>query len=495
VRRKHGDDEGIAMTTPNLSLPYLDPGQAQKHVTHNEALRMLDALVMLSVIDRDLSAPPSSPAEGARYIVAAPGSGAFAGKTNQIAHYADGGWLFYSPLAGWTCFVADEGALLAFDGGDWVPATDALGGVTELHNLARLGLGMAADAANPFAAKLNTALWTSRGTGEGGDGDLRVKLNKEAAGDTASLLLQSGHSGRAEIGLTGDDDLHIKVSPDGAAWHEAILIDRATGEVSFPQTQLQGGRETLTANRTYYVRTDGADSNSGLANNAGGAFLTIQKAVDVAAALDLSIHDVTIQIGNGTYAAPVVLKSTVGAGRITLRGDTAAPANVTIAPTGASAISGHGYTGRYRLEGVKLQTATSGHAIHITGAKLEIGQVEFGAVAGGYNHVLLEAQAYLLVVAGYAITGAASIHWAVRSGSYLDCRSLTITLSGTPALGIFAYADMIAILMAASNTFSGTATGQRYNINSNSVLNAGGAGVSYLPGNSSGVSTTGAQYI
>ncbi|KAB2846219.1 MAG: DUF2793 domain-containing protein, partial [Hyphomicrobiaceae bacterium] len=61
----------MADQTPNLSLPYIIAAQAQKHVTHNEALRTLDAVVQLSVLDKDLSAPPVSPLDGDRYIVAA----------------------------------------------------------------------------------------------------------------------------------------------------------------------------------------------------------------------------------------------------------------------------------------------------------------------------------------------------------------------------------------------------------------------------------------
>ncbi|WP_164712246.1 hypothetical protein [Methylobacterium currus] len=98
-----------------------------------------------------------------------------------------------------------------------------------LQTVTLLGLGTTADAQNPFAAKLNTALWTALTNGEGGSGDLRYTLNKEASGNTLSLLLQSGYSGRAELGLTGDDDLRVKVSPDGSTWREALRIDRATG--------------------------------------------------------------------------------------------------------------------------------------------------------------------------------------------------------------------------------------------------------------------------
>ena len=93
-------------------------------------------------------------------------------------------------------------------------------------------MGTAADAANPFAAKLNKALWTARETSEGGDGDLRMTLNKAAPADVLSLLFQSGYGGRAELGLIGDDDLTLKVSPDGAAWRVALSVDRATGRVS-----------------------------------------------------------------------------------------------------------------------------------------------------------------------------------------------------------------------------------------------------------------------
>src|SRR5579885_319487 len=105
--------------TANLRLPNIEGAQAQKHVTHNDALRMLDALVQLAVLDRDLSAPPGSPAEGQRWIVKAAGSGAWAGHDNAIAAWQDGAWAFYAPQPGWRAFVADEGALIAWDGAAW----------------------------------------------------------------------------------------------------------------------------------------------------------------------------------------------------------------------------------------------------------------------------------------------------------------------------------------------------------------------------------------
>jgi hypothetical protein len=226
--------------TTHLGLPYIEAAQAQKHVTHNEALAILDALVMLAVADRDLSAPPVSPAEGDRYLVKAPGAGGFAGKDDQIAHYADGGWSFYAPRAGWVCYVRDESALIAWDGAAWGPALDVLAGGSALQNLSLLGLGATADATNPFSAKINNALWTAKAVAEGGDGDLRLKLNKESAAKTLSLLFQDNYSARAEIGLAGDDDFRVKVSPDGSSWIDALSIDRSTGRLTGSLSAMAG---------------------------------------------------------------------------------------------------------------------------------------------------------------------------------------------------------------------------------------------------------------
>ncbi len=109
--------------------------------------------------------------------------------------------------------------------------------------MALLGIGTLADGANPFAAKLNKALWTAKPAAEGGDGDLRYTLNKESPADVLSLLFQSGWSGRAEIGLAGDDDLSIKISADGANWTEVFRGDRLSGEALIGN--LRVGRDML----------------------------------------------------------------------------------------------------------------------------------------------------------------------------------------------------------------------------------------------------------
>ncbi len=217
--------------TNRLALPFIDAAQSQKHVTHNEALVDLDALVHLSVKARNVTAPPVAVAEGDRYLIGAGAGGAFAGKTNAVAAFDNGGWAFLSPRTGWRTFVETENTLLLFDGTNW---TDLGLALRSLQNLSLLGIGATADANNPLSAKLNSALFAAKSPAEGGTGDLRVTLDKSAVGNTVSQLYQTNWSGRAETGLTGDDHFHIKVSPDGATWREALNVDNATGKFSAP---------------------------------------------------------------------------------------------------------------------------------------------------------------------------------------------------------------------------------------------------------------------
>lgn len=204
--------------TPNLVLPYIQAAQSQKHVTHNEAIRALDAVVQISVLDRDLAAPPPSPAEGNRYLVAGGASGAWSGHSGKIAAWQDGGWIFYSPRTGWVAYVADEGVLIAYSGSAW-------NSVSASSSVALLGINATADTTNRLSVNSSAILLNHAGNGH------QAKVNKNAAGDTASFLFQTGFSGRAEMGTTGDDDFHFKVSPDGSSWTEALTIARASGQL------------------------------------------------------------------------------------------------------------------------------------------------------------------------------------------------------------------------------------------------------------------------
>lgn len=105
--------------TPRLALPAIEAAQAQKHVTHNEALVLLDALVQLSIESRTLTAPPASPAEGACYVPAAGASDDWSGWDGDIACFSGGGWLRIVPVPGCKAWLRAERLTLTYEDGVW----------------------------------------------------------------------------------------------------------------------------------------------------------------------------------------------------------------------------------------------------------------------------------------------------------------------------------------------------------------------------------------
>lgn len=204
--------------TPRLSLPLILPAQAQKHVTHNEALRLLDTVAQLVLEGIDATAPPETAAEGAVWALGPAPSGAWEGERGKLALRVETGWMFLSPQEGWQGWDRQTQSLRVWSAGAWQrPALDHLPG---------LGIGTAHDATNRLAVVAPATLLTHAGGGH------QVKVNKAAAGDTASLLFQTGWSGRAEMGLAGDEDFALKVSADGATWTEAMKVRGDDGQVS-----------------------------------------------------------------------------------------------------------------------------------------------------------------------------------------------------------------------------------------------------------------------
>lgn len=215
-----------AETSQILGLPYIQPAQAQKHVTHNEALRQLDVLVQLSVISQTTLAPPPAAAAGDRYIVPDSASGDWAGQSGQIALSENGGWAFFAAQVGWRAYVQDDAQEVTFDGTGWF-AGGAGGG--DLQNVSLLGVGTTAADPNKLSVAADGTLLTHSGT------DHRLTVNKATSGDTASLVFQSGFTGHAEMGLAGSDGFDIRVSPDGSTFTTAIDIDPGTGVPNLPQ--------------------------------------------------------------------------------------------------------------------------------------------------------------------------------------------------------------------------------------------------------------------
>lgn len=254
-------------------------------------------------------------------------------------------------------------------------------------------------------------------------------------------------------------------------------------------------REVLTANRTYYVRTDGNDANTGLANTAGGAFLTIAKALAVASSIDGSIYNMQITVGPGTWTVPVVLPQFIGSGQWTLIGDTTTPSNVIISTgTAGACIRANAINSTWRVRGFKLQCGTGRNGIEaMGGSSVQYGEIDFGAC--GTAHLYATNGSTLTAIQSTAISGGALIHWFISAASKLTDAGWTITLVGTPAFSnAFIQTDSCSVCAVNNNTFVGSATGVRYTVAANAVVGVNGAGTSYLPGSAAGSVSTGGLY-
>jgi hypothetical protein len=161
----------------NLMLPYLSAAQAQKHVTVNESLRLLDALVRTRVVEQGLTAPPSTPADGSVYIPASGATGAWDDWDFNLAYYVDGAWRKIVPKVGWLIYDIDEDAYYKFEGDPtyWVEFSSGGGG----------GAAREANATVRAATTANITIATALNDGDTLDG---VTL---AAGDRVLVKDQS----------------------------------------------------------------------------------------------------------------------------------------------------------------------------------------------------------------------------------------------------------------------------------------------------------------
>ncbi|WP_300033121.1 DUF2793 domain-containing protein [uncultured Roseobacter sp.] len=219
----------MADTSSSLSLPFILPNQAQKHVTHNEALRILDVVTQLAVISDDQTTPPGTPSDGARYIVGDAATGDWSGRAGEVALFENSAWRFFVPRAGWSAWVSARETLIVHDGADWIDLDS-----DELQDIESFGLGMTSLPTAPFSAKLNAALWTALYQADGGTGSCVSTLNKENSTDDLGFVFQQNFQTRGLFGLFGSDRLRLSTSPDGAGFFDGLSIDTGSGIVDQP---------------------------------------------------------------------------------------------------------------------------------------------------------------------------------------------------------------------------------------------------------------------
>lgn len=255
-------------------------------------------------------------------------------------------------------------------------------------------------------------------------------------------------------------------------------------------------RELLTIDRTYYVATTGIDTNSGLTSTA--PFLTIQKAVNTVAGLDLGIYTATIQLADGTYTGVVELKTLVGSGSVIIRGNANNKALVlltvnTAAPDDSALILDNARASDYTIEHLSLSATASGYEailVNNKGNVLKYKNLNFGS---GFRGHIKAVGASVICTGSYSISGSGYIHWWFESGSDLLLNRLNtnIAISGTPN---FSFAFMLISSTSSTFvfsfpgyvTFTGGTTGQKYLIRGVSYAQGFQSNVNFLPGTIAG---------
>jgi hypothetical protein len=294
----------------------------------------------------------------------------------------------------------------------------------------------------------------------------------------------TGATGFGATGPTGPTGPTGNTGPTGPTGN--------TGATGAGSTQ-----EVLSANRTYYVRTDGNDSNTGLVDSAGGAFLTIQRAVNVIAALNTAGFNVDVQVKDGTFTGNVSLKNVTGyssPGSLIIHGNLATPANVLIS-TVSHAFTADAIQSVWDIKDLKITTTSSGRGLNATnGGSIRYGNLDFGSCANSY-HAIADNGGFLSCLSNYVITGGARTHIAADNGGRHYCFGKTVTITGTPAFtSCFAECIGLAYMLAYSNTYSGSATGKRFDVSGCSDLITLGS-FTYFPGDSAGTMSDGGIYF
>jgi hypothetical protein len=207
--------------SPRLSLSYIVSGQAQKEVTHNDALNDLDSLAQISVINMTTSTPPASPSDGDCYIIATGASGAWSGSVGKIASYYSG-WRIKTPQEGWMAWVRDIDRAYMFDGTNWVLTNLAIPTSGYLNfgtTFGTSGYGLR-DNAGSLEYKNSGGAWAALTSGGGGGGGTSFSAGSASAPgwpvttDTDTGLFQpSSTPNTLSIASGGVESARFKSSP------------------------------------------------------------------------------------------------------------------------------------------------------------------------------------------------------------------------------------------------------------------------------------------
>lgn len=456
--------------------------------TRKTPVTQLNSLPWLAVLSMTVTTPPASPAEGDLYLIAASPTGAWAGKTGQIAEWSGGAWAFKATVDGHGISLPD-GRVFERIGGTYVEkiALDAQSG--------KWSYALASGTANALIVSLTpippaylaglTLQIKATGSNTGA-----ATINVNALGEKA-VVRPDGSTLSANDILSGSILLMVY---DGSAFR---LISTATT-----------AKIRLTGPLTVWVRPDGNDSNDGSANTAAKAFKTLDGAMDAVKYIyDTSGFAVIFRLGvAGTYAAGLSIEG-FGSG-VNIIGDVANRNSYVLTSSIQQTISNR--CARVVLEGVLLENTYTGSSQPIfyvgwPGSSITLKDMGFRRPTTNTNCRVI----YLSGGASVSTQGSLNLF---AAGSDVTIEAFIVCDVGSTWVGgeianptsigltnmVFSRAFCAVIGAQASfagTSFAGVSRGKRYEISLCGAVNTAGAGANFLPGDTAGTINSGGVYV
>lgn len=298
--------------------------------------------------------------------------------------------------------------------------------------------------------------------------------------DSATIVGKAG--GRTFVHIGG----LLNVSSCTGVWTGLQAMDVTTGGLIIAEDKM--------ALRQFYVRSDGHNNNSGFENTADGAFFSIQGAVNRLAKMPYDLmgyeagvspdYDWRINVQSGNFSEDVSLPDTRFS-KVTIEGASAAS---TVAKTYTSTSSRTAWLIKSQMVGGAGTTALNA----LNGAELRLSNVAFTTSS---FFCIADNGARIIATGPISFIGGSVQSFLLRKGGYISLSNIAVTITGTPALGLFANVQTTSVFDVKGASFSGSATGKRYDIRSNGVIEADGAATTFLPGDAAGGVSSGGQYV
>ena len=216
--------------SPRLTLPYIQPAQAQKHVTHNQAIRQIDGLIHMSVVSDALSTPPTEQAESKCYLVPPNAQDDWQGWAHHVAIWQDAAWMFLTPKTGWRLFVSNQKKLMVYLRSAWVILADA----NPHHSLEALSIHATTTETQRLAVQSHTILWTSISQSDDAASGVIHILNKNAESQDNGLVFQNNYKPHLSMGCFGSNDFKISRIDEAGAHQDSLTLDSQSWILSSP---------------------------------------------------------------------------------------------------------------------------------------------------------------------------------------------------------------------------------------------------------------------